>query len=82
MQPLKAYGSVPTSNYICSVTSAHIPKYAHTFLTHVTTSLKKDRIKGDHELETLLFSVNTDIVMSEMASEVEGFPPGYCVFCE
>lgn len=40
---------------------------------------KEERIKGGRKLETLLVSANTDIVMSEMASEVEGFPPVLCI---
>lgn len=40
---------------------------------------KEERIKGGHKLETLLVSANTDIVMSEMALDVEGFPPVLCI---
>lgn len=80
MQLLKAYGSVPTSNYTCrgGVASAHIPKCTLTWL--LTRIQPLQRGKDQSERESLLFSANTDIVMSEMASEVEGFPPSIVYF--
>lgn len=68
----------PTSNYTV-LTSVHILEYTLTLTQgswHEYSLSKEQRINTRETLS----SANTDIVMPEMASEVEGFPPGIVYF--
>ena len=83
MQLLKTYDSFSHLELHCTDICAHTCACTCTTLTLAQGSWHERSLSKEQRIntrETLLSSANTDIVMAEMASEVEGFPPGIVYF--